>query len=50
MILPGDKGRASVVLDTDTYHTKMSALIDTGPYVLPQKRPDRPSDPRTVFT
>jgi len=32
MILPVDKGRASVVLDTDTYHSKMSALIETGPY------------------
>jgi len=30
MIPPADKGRASVVLDTDTYHTKMSALIETG--------------------
>ena len=31
MILPADKGRASVVLDADTYHAKMSALIDSGP-------------------
>jgi len=32
MIPPADKGHASVVLDTDTYHAKMSALIETGPY------------------
>jgi len=46
MILPADKGRASVVLDTDTYHAKMSGLIETLP--APQQRPDRPSDPKTV--
>ena len=46
MILLADKGRASVVLDTDTYHAKMSALIETLP--APQQRPDRPSDPKTV--
>ena len=39
MILPADKGRASVVLDTDTYHAKMSALIETGPYQLLNKDP-----------
>jgi len=31
MVLPVDKGRASVILDADTYHAKMSALIDSGP-------------------
>ena len=39
MILPADKGRASVVLDADTYHAKMSALIDSGPYQLLNKDP-----------
>ena len=39
MILPADKGRASVVLDTDTYHAKMSALIDSRPYLLLNKDP-----------
>ena len=39
MILPADKGRASVVLDTDTYHAKMSALIETGPYQPLNKGP-----------
>ena len=39
MILPADKGRASVVLDADTYHAKMSALIDSGPYQLVNKDP-----------
>jgi len=39
MILPADKGRASVVLDTDTYHAKMSALIETGPYQPLNKDP-----------
>ena len=39
MILPADKGRASVVLDADTYHAKMSSLIDSGPYQLLNKDP-----------
>ena len=39
MILPADKGRASVVLDTGTYHAKMSALIETGPYQPLNKDP-----------
>ncbi|KAL9985752.1 hypothetical protein ACROYT_G008193 [Oculina patagonica] len=39
MILPADKGRASVVLDTNTYHDKMKALIETGPYQLLNKDP-----------
>ena len=32
MILPVAKGRAGVVLDTNTHRTKMSKLIETGPY------------------
>ncbi|XP_041460800.1 uncharacterized protein LOC121411955 [Lytechinus variegatus] len=32
MILPADKGRASVILDTDVYRAKMSELIESGPY------------------
>ena len=32
MVLPTDKGRASVVMDTDTYRAKMSTLIENGPY------------------
>ena len=39
MILPAAKGRANVVLDTDTYHAKMSALIETGPYQPLNKDP-----------
>ena len=39
MVLPADKGRASVVMDTDTYHTKMSSLIENGPYQLLNKDP-----------
>ena len=39
MILPADKGRASVVLDTNTYHDKMKTLIETGPYQLLHKDP-----------
>ena len=30
MVLPPDKGRASVVLDADKYHGKMAALSETG--------------------
>ena len=37
MILPADKGRPSVVLNTDTYHDKMKTLIETGPYQLLNK-------------
>ena len=32
MVLPADNGRASVVMDTDTYNTEMSTLIENGPY------------------
>ena len=39
MVLPADKGRASVVMDTDTYRTKMSTLIENGPYQLLNKNP-----------
>ena len=39
MILPADKGCASVVLDTVTYHSKMSTLIKTGQYKLLHKEP-----------
>ena len=39
MVLPAGKGRASVVMDTDTYHTKMSTLIENGPYQLLNKDP-----------
>ena len=39
MILPADKGRTSVLLDADTYHAKMSTLIDSGPYQLLNKDP-----------
>ena len=33
-VLPADKGRATVVWDADTYQTKMSSLIENGPYQL----------------
>ena len=39
MVLPADKGRASVVMDTDTYRAKMSTLIENGPYQLLNKDP-----------
>ena len=39
MILPADKGRAIVVLNSDTYHDKMKTLIETGPYQLLNKDP-----------
>ncbi|XP_072172658.1 uncharacterized protein [Diadema setosum] len=38
-ILPADKGRASVVLDTDVYRAKMTELIDSGPYRAISKDP-----------
>ena len=31
MVLPVDKGRTSVVMDTDTYRAKISTLIEKGP-------------------
>ena len=34
MVLQADKGRASVVLDTETYRQKMKTLIDSVPYRL----------------
>ena len=45
MVLPADKGRASVVMDTDTYRAKMSTLIENGPYQLLNKDP---TDPQVV--
>ena len=39
IVLPADKGRASVVMDTDTYRAKMSTLIENGPYQLLNKDP-----------
>ena len=39
MVLPADKGRASVVMDTDTYRAKMFTLIENGPYQLLIKDP-----------
>ena len=39
MVLLVDKGRASVVMDTDTYRAKMSTLIENGPYQLLNKDP-----------
>ena len=40
-ILTADKGRASVVLNNDTYvyHDKMKTLLETGPYQLLNKDP-----------
>ena len=31
MVFPEDKGRANVVMNTDTYRAKMSTLIENGP-------------------
>ena len=39
VVLPADKGHASGVMDTDTYHTKMSTLIENRPYQLLNKDP-----------
>lgn len=39
MVLPEDEGRASVVMNTNTYHAKMSNLIENGSYQLLQKDP-----------
>ena len=39
MILPADKGRASVVLDKNTYDDKLKTLIEEGPYRLLNKDP-----------
>ena len=39
MVHPADKGRASVVMDIDTYRAKMSTLIENGPYQLLNKDP-----------
>ena len=39
MVLPADIGRASVVMDTDTYRAKMSTLNEKGPYQLLNKDP-----------
>ena len=42
MVLPADNGRASVVMDTDTYNTKMFTLIENGPYQLLKRDPTDP--------
>ena len=40
MAFPVDKGRPSIIMDTDTYHTKMFTLIiENGPRQLLNKDP-----------
>ncbi|KAL9963888.1 hypothetical protein ACROYT_G027442 [Oculina patagonica] len=39
MVLPEDIGRANVVMDADTYRTKMSTLIEAAPYQRLNKDP-----------
>ena len=39
MVLAADKGRASVVLDTEIYRQKMKKFIESGPYRLLDKDP-----------
>ena len=39
MVLPADKGLANAVLDANMYQTKMSSLIDNGPYQRLNKDP-----------
>lgn len=39
MVLPADKGRASVVLDRNTYHGKIKTRIASGAYQLLNKDP-----------
>ena len=39
MILPANKGRASVLLDADNYRSKMTSLIETGLYKTVNKDP-----------
>ena len=39
MVLAADKGRASVVLDTETYRQKMTKFIKSGPCRLLDKDP-----------
>ena len=38
MVLAADKGRASVVLDIETYRQKMKNFIESGPYRLHGKK------------
>ena len=39
MVLPADKGRASIVMDMDIHHTKRSNFHENGPYQLLNKDP-----------
>ena len=48
MILPADKGCASEVLDTVTYHSKMSTLIKTRQYKLLHKEPTDCLSPKAM--
>ena len=51
VVLPADKGRASVVMDTDTYRAKMSTLIENRPYQLLNKDPtDRLNRKKKLLT
>ena len=38
-VLPAYKGRASIVLDTNSYHAQMAVMIETRPYRLLNKDP-----------
>ena len=48
MVLPAEKGYASVVMDT--YHTKNKDVNPNQEWTLPapQQRPNRPSDPEVA--
>ena len=39
MVLRADKGHASIVLDSTTYHDKITTLIESSPYRLLNKVP-----------
>ena len=39
MIFPADEGRATVVMNINTYRAKMSTLIENGPHQLLNKDP-----------
>ena len=38
-ILPADKGRATIILDTTIYHEKLTDLLESGPYRVLKKDP-----------
>ena len=49
-VLPADKGNATVLMDHDVYHNKLSAMVNSGTYRLLKKDPTKTQETRLSRT